>query len=336
MRNWALYAFVLILSAGLVVSCSTPAETIEFSEHPAGWASPGSDNFHGLFVLESVGKTDNCASCHGVELKGDLSKAVPSCFKCHAAYPHPDGFANSVSDEFHTVAIAGEYYWDITTCQSCHGANYAGENFQEKNCLTCHTEADGPEACNTCHGDRDSPGSFAPPEDLSGSDDTSSPGVGAHQFHLAASTLTNALTPACSHCHVEPSSFSADGHLDDGPAMAELLFSDLATDDGTLATTYDPASQTCSNVYCHGGFEFPKSESLYPFVYTDDVIAGNNLIMSWTDVGSGAAACGTCHGLPPTGHSPIPTCENCHGSVVDANKNIIDPSRHINGEIDVF
>lgn len=335
MRSWALYAFVFILSAGMVVSCSTPSETIEFSEHPAGWTSENSDNFHGFFVLESVGKTDNCTSCHGVDLEGDPAKAETSCFKCHAAYPHPEGFANSASDDFHTVTIA-QTYWDIAACQSCHGVDYAGENFPAKNCLTCHTDDNGPEACNTCHGDPDHSKSFAPPEDLSGSDDTSSPGVGAHQFHLVASAITDALTPACSHCHMEPSSFSADGHLDDGPAMAELLFSDLATNDGALAATYDPASRTCSNVYCHGGFEFLKSESSNPFIYTDDAITGNSLPIGWTDVGSGAAVCGTCHGLPPTGHSPISACQNCHGSVVDANKNIIDPSKHINGEIDVF
>ncbi len=45
------------------------------------------------------------------------------------------------------------------------------------------------------------------------------------------------------------------------------------------------------------------------------------------------AKCGTCHGLPPTGHiaAPITSCYLCHQGVVDEMGNIIDKDKHING-----
>ena len=77
--------------------------------------------------------------------------------------------------------------WDISVCQSCHGADYAGEGFEQKNCLTCHDQPDGPEACQTCHGDAEN---SAPPRGLLGQTSTSEIVVGAHQAHLRTSDLT--------------------------------------------------------------------------------------------------------------------------------------------------
>ena len=57
--------------------------------------------------------------------------------------------------------------------------------------------------------------------------------------------------------------------------------------------------------------------------------------------------CGSCHGqwsedgttlisLAPVGHRIFAnlTCWTCHLQVVDQNDNIIDPSKHINGQIE--
>ncbi len=332
-RHEVLGALFLILFAGFVVSCSDPVEPVEFNTHPAGWAEENSDNFHGTFVLESPGKTASCENCHGDDYQGAVSGV--SCFSsgCHTVFPHPEGFGDATAGGLHTSAVAEDFFWDLSACKTCHGADYAGRGYPEKSCLTCHTGTDGPETCNTCHG---SANSVAPPEDLAGNSSTTSPGVGAHQTHLSASDLTDVLGPACSHCHADVTSFPSAGHIDGGPASADVVFSSFATSDGELATVYDPSTATCSNVYCHGGFEFLKSESTAPFVYTGTSITGNNLLMEWTDVGTNQAECGTCHGLPPTGHTPIPTCSGCHPRVVDGANNIIGPDLHINGEIDVF
>lgn len=46
--------------------------------------------------------------------------------------------------------------------------------------------------------------------------------------------------------------------------------------------------------------------------------------------------CSTCHGQPPAApHPQIDNCSLCHGQVVDANKNIINESLHINGQVEV-
>ena len=51
------------------------------------------------------------------------------------------------------------------------------------------------------------------------------------------------------------------------------------------------------------------------------------------------AQCGSCHGLPPTGHvdfGGLSTCTNCHFGIVNAQGQIIDKSKHINGVKNVF
>jgi predicted CxxxxCH...CXXCH cytochrome family protein len=88
---------------------------------------------------------------------------------------------------------------------------------------------------------------------------------------------------------------------------------------------YDPASGACRNVYCHGNFS-----------------NGNNYAAKWTG-GAVEAKCGSCHGDPATGnplpkspHPQMDNCSTCHAGVVDAGRNIIDPSKHINGKLNSF
>ncbi|RME27711.1 MAG: hypothetical protein D6806_04240, partial [Deltaproteobacteria bacterium] len=54
----------------------------------------------------------------------------------------------------------------------------------------------------------------------------------------------------------------------------------------------------------------------------------------WTDVGSGQAACGTCHGLPPQPpHPQLFNCELCHDQVYSPS-GFVDPSLHIDGQVE--
>jgi len=98
---------------------------------------------------------------------------------------------------------------------------------------------------------------------------------------------------------------------------------------------YSVDNYTCSNVYCHGNFIFRKEDSENQYAYTDSIIVGNNLLMSWTTTEDDKASCGTCHALPPKGHLNSTSCSSCHSSVVDANYNIINKSLHMNGEINL-
>ena len=209
-------------------------------------------------------------------------------------------------------------------CGSCHGLPPAAPHPQNPNCATCHNDVIdasgnfenvalhingavnfGTVACNACHGS----GSLgAPPPDLSGNVATSFPGVGAHQAHLVASETHEAV--ACNQCHLVPSSVGAAGHID-STVGAEVVFGELAQT-GNRTPSYDPATQSCADVYCH--------QDSQP---------------DWTAPRSSAEACGSCHSLPPPSpHPQFDACSMCHGGVIDDTGVLLDPSSHVNGAVD--
>ncbi len=325
----ALNFFILLL---ILAACSEKREPTAVSPHPVEWADTSSASFHGKLVLDGVLGTEGCQSCHGEDLQGKNSAPGCNIQGCHNIYPHPDGWADSLSDNFHGSFVAQTLSWNIHGCQSCHGSNYKGAGYDSKNCTKCHEQPQGPEACNTCHG---SSVNFAPPKDLNGHIATTFIGVGAHQAHLQDTTLTTAFTRDCNLCHIQPATYSDIGHID-GSLPAEVVFNEFAADSGKTHPVWDNQSASCANVYCHGSFAFSKDKSTFQWIYTDFVIVGNNRQMIWNNVDAGQAACGTCHDLPPKGHAAHNTCDACHGKVVDANFNIINKKLHINGKIDVF
>ncbi|MCB9503881.1 MAG: CxxxxCH/CxxCH domain-containing protein [Deferribacteres bacterium] len=240
---------------------------------------------------------------------------------------HEPGWADKTSDAFHGDAIV-EANYNMQSCRQCHGANYAG-GLVESSCLTCHKQQGGPEACNACHG------VFA----ASASELTNiAPETGAHEEHL---TYFGDVAAACEGCHNIPETFDAPGHID-GTAGAEVVITaalaSLATDSGQFipSPAYNQSANTCQNTYCHGSWKVPKSASAWDFFYTAEYMEGNFASPDWNDASS--AACGSCHGLPPVGHMEVePTsCGKCHHSVVDETGKITDPTKHINGKINVF
>jgi len=167
--------------------------------------------------------------------------------------------------------------------------------------------------CDTCHGSAARPGDevlrSAPPSDLAGRTDPAVPSVGAHELHLTLGETHEAVL--CSECHVVPEYVHAAGHVDDG-GPAEFVAGPLARL-GNRTPSYDPSTNTCSSVYCHGSDE-PK----------------------WTEPRSSEEACGSCHGIPPDPPHPTNTnCQRCHGSVIDAEGAIIAPELHVDGQVDL-
>ncbi len=208
--------------------------------------------------------------------------------------------------EFHGELIRSLDH-DIRTCTVCHGRNFEGA--LGGSCLTCHTE--GPGACDTCHGN--------PPD------------TGAHLRHGAGPLHVGF---ACAECHPRVDRYDTPGHFlleDDSPdpAPVELEFGPLARVEpaaggleGLGAPFWDPATRTCSQVYCHGQrfVDSPVLREPTP----------------WDRVGQ-EEDCGRCHSLPPTNHGPEATdhCVVCHSRVVDAQGGIADPTRHVNGELEL-
>lgn len=219
------------------------------------------------------------------------------------------------------------------TCGSCHGAPPPAPHPADSNCASCHptmeegsrtfrdpashingvvdvtSSAGGDGGCTSCHG---SPQSSAPPKDLSGDTANTAQGVGAHAAHLAASTWRKEI--ACSSCHAVPAAVNAAGHLD-GDNLAEIRFDTM-----NPAGTYDRATATCSNQYCHGNGR------------------ANTGTATWTS--PGALACGSCHSITGGNMSGEHSkhvreegmrCSECHGDVVDANQQIVGPALHVNG-----
>ncbi|HZW40203.1 MAG TPA: CxxxxCH/CxxCH domain-containing protein [Ignavibacteriaceae bacterium] len=248
---------------------------------------------------------------------------------------HGPGILNPSAPDFHGNLIKNNH-WSMQPCKQCHAANYTG-GIAKVSCRTCHTGENGPESCNTCHGNFNDPSRIAPPRGVNGDTSNSYRGVGAHPNHLYVNALGNRVR--CGSCHNFPQSVYAPGHLD-SDLPAEVNLKGLSIFSGAANASYDPNTLTCANTYCHGNFEFSKDTAVVEnqFAYIEDKIVGNKASVVWNSSLDGSQIqCGSCHGLPPVGHLQVPVnqCAACHGEVVDENLNIIDKTKHINGEINV-
>lgn len=257
---------------------------------------------------------------------------------------HSPGWSDPASPNFHGKAIAGSN-WDMRQCRTCHGQTYAG-GAVGVSCLTCHTKAAGPENCTTCHGGTNA----APPKDLEGNTATTARGVGAHQTHLVGPRELSSTQVNCSDCHHVPASVYVPGHVDSPLPVEVVISSPLAktpTGGITPAPAYDPTTARCNNTFCHGNWRLPKQGTNAAFAYADTATAmtGNNYAPVW-NAGQPESACGTCHGstttqgpsIVPKGHnySAINGCVGCHTGVIDATGKIIDQTKHMNGQVNVF
>lgn len=357
---------IALASALLFASCSElktnlpgPIASGVQVHNPVWGKTPADPGFHGraLAQAQPMWNDGSCRQCHGGNYAGGTSGV--SCFKCHGAYPHAVAFAGGAGHEGYLLS----HIFPLPACQSCHGASYIGGTITNVSCESsgCHADASGigksPETCNTCHGDFRAPSSLtgtslllsaAPPRDVTGDTASSSPGVGAHQKHLVSGTTGNSVK--CQECHTVPNSVGDPGHI--GAPPAKVFFNDtlarLVTGDGNLVPTpsFNPSTATCSNVYCHGAWLLTKaSASLIAqevfFPDTATVMVGSNATVLWTG-GSSQGQCYSCHGVAPNKFTPIghadyqlSACYLCHGDVVDANGNIANKAKHINGVIDL-
>jgi len=338
MRYIKFYFSFLVLIGFFISSCSklqdniNPPETV--SIHGSGVLQKGSADFHGLNVKQN-GLT-SCQVCHGVSFNGGTSQISCSTSNCHAGITvHKTGITDTTSANFHGNYISSTN-WNLAECSQCHGNTYAG-GIASPTCNNCHKNPGGPEACNTCHGNFSNTAQISPPRDTKGNTDPKFAGVGAHSIHLTGITI--AQNVACNECHIIPKNFSDAGHINQS-GNASLTFGAF-TNSGLSAALYNYSTNKCSNTYCHGNFAFNKSKSQYAdvgFASGSLQITGNNFQPIWNKVDGTQAACGTCHGLPPTGHvyATLTDCYICHDGVVDASGKIIDKTKHMNGKVDVF
>jgi predicted CxxxxCH...CXXCH cytochrome family protein len=279
---------------------------------------------------------------HTKHLQGGVTTRPVSCVSCHvvpstpAASRHPDGVVQTANFDTATQTCAASCHfgaspiWTSTVelgCTGCHGAPPPPPHPGVTQCSLCHPpvsatnrarHVDGhvdvavPTSCNGCHGGTNSP---APPRSLDGGTDTTSPGVGAHQVHLAVSNF--ARTVQCEECHVVPSSVFSTGHLD---GVTGLRFSGVAVANGATPSF---TNGTCANTGCHDIKHFTGAPG-----------GGTATTPRWTRVDGSQLLCDSCHGAPPPSPHPASTaCETCHSNVT-AQKTFVNPSKHINGTVD--
>lgn len=283
-------------------------------------------NHHSLIrlaaVLATIAVFAGCA-----ELQEQLPPATAGGIQIH-----PDGWTVPASSAFHGKAIRADN-WDMRSCQQCHGnLTSTTGGTSGVSCGTCHTGSSGAFGCRTCHGGTNA----APPQDLDGNTTVSSPGVGAHQPHVTASSFAKSIS--CSQCHLSPSSVYAAGHIDDTPGAEVQMNSGIAitpTNGVTPSPAYNATTHGCSGTYCHGSFTNGNP--------TNTPV--------WNSAAGTAATCGSCHGntagatvalqaLPktaPTGTHPNYTqCSWCHNAVVDDNTAFIDGTKHVDGIVQLY
>ena len=168
--------------------------------------------------------------------------------------------------------------------------------------------------CSQCHGKNGDP---TPPPAVDGTTSTESIGVGAHQAHVLGSGIAHPV--ACTECHVVPT--VADGIEHPGPPgqPAPVEFGLVATHD-SAAPSWDRATRTCADVFCHGS-TLRGAQTRPPPI--------------WTVVDGSQRHCDSCHGFPPQpSHRGRTDCETCHYMVVAANGAITNPLLHVDGVLE--
>ncbi len=207
------------------------------------------------------------------------------------------------------------------TCTSCHSEHSHG--VAEGTCSVCHGKiADAGKniktpalhvngsvqlgdagvlkddaTCQTCH-DLES-------EPVKPLNWTGSLGPGMHPLHVSGAGMMGAI--ACAECHSPVASLHDAGHIDT-PLPAEVFFGSKARQNG-FHPLWNRESASCSNVYCH--------QTATP---------------KWAGESSTGTTCTSCHGTHSHGVAEG-TCSVCHGKVVDADKNFVTPSMHLDGSV---
>ncbi|HTP53083.1 MAG TPA: CxxxxCH/CxxCH domain-containing protein [Anaeromyxobacteraceae bacterium] len=322
-----------------------------------------------------------CGSCHSLPPTGHIQNAFigsapvsPTvCNGCHPGTVAPDGTivvdaVTGLSDHINGAIDEGAHPDPTWPNPNVHGYAAVQATGGLQSCVKCHTGFDSPLAppadpgnsCNACHGSAlsgaatsnwqqncvfchgdksklltwtpsDPQYEMAPPVGPLGESSTSTLAVGAHQQHVQAGAGFNTLSQpfACSECH--PSPIPTDiAHVNGGPVPVPLT-GVIATSGTVLGTWGGPAQPTCSSTYCHGNF-----------------LGGNKTnTPTWIQVDGTYAACGSCHGIPPTEGQHVfhasqpPTglgidCGSCHtGYSLLTTSPTVNVTLHVNGVFDV-
>jgi predicted CxxxxCH...CXXCH cytochrome family protein len=247
--------------------------------------------------------------CHGATLGpaggGGVVRRTP-------LWTQVDGSFSACGASCHTNPPGGSHP-QSAQCAACHGAVItAGGAFANPGLHINGTVEVTEPACNACHGGA---ANAAPPVATNGAVTTADLRVGAHQTHLTAGALRQAVP--CAECHVVPTTTAQAGHIDTAPA--EVTFGALSRTGGA-APAWNRVAGTCAGTYCHGA----------------TLTGGSNTTPAWTTVNGTQDACGSCHGTPPSApHAQMTACRSCHpGTVTTSGTSDVAGGKHINGTVE--
>ncbi|MBI5511367.1 MAG: CxxxxCH/CxxCH domain-containing protein [Deltaproteobacteria bacterium] len=300
-----------------------------------------------LFALSGIARPVSCSECHVVPQHlndpGHVDTPRPAelsfgrLASSAGARPSFDALAAICNNTYCHGATLGSGYlpepiWTVVdgtqaACGTCHGVPPAGTHPADDHCELCHLPTAGPVQviadptthidgivqaavdCDTCHGQN---GNSAPPLDLQGLSETTRLTVGAHQTHLGGGSSSKPV--ACTECHRVPVTLDQAGHVDTA-TPAEIAFGPVAS------ARHRPrfVSPACQDTRCHNG-------------------AGATVPSpAWNVVDGSQAACGACHGTPPstTAHQTTAACGNCHLPTAGAGLTIAERTTHVDGILQV-
>lgn len=310
-------------------------------------------------LLYGAHATIACEACH-VDQPAPYAAVDGNCLGCHNAdrrQLHPLGKDHEADAKScggsgcHSVAHQKWSDWALGTQPTPTDTNDTGP-IEPTNCWIEGPVTNGDTCANICHGETN--GYNPAPDDASHRAHTVL--EDAQLWNLVDSSSLS--TDNCSVCHPAGgqgapthdncevdvvmqgvpawSTETWPSHVLAAAATTGTTGTTTTTDTGAATTAvpgpgpvglpaYDPATQTCANVYCHGaGFFEGKPDPV------------------WGDPQFGQ--CGSCHGAPPVynvigadEHPDDATCTDlCHGPTAPDGANIAAKPVHIDGEFMLY
>ena len=306
--------------------------------HPVGWADPSQ---HGATAKANI---TFCQTCHSNNPNGGpgsnprfnvvLGRLTAGCETCHianAAHPPvlqiPAAFGITSPDPIGTPWFRHRTSTNFDACNRCHGANLDGG--VGPRCQKCHVAAlptstrNSPDPCSSCHSQ--------PPSG------TTYPNI--NRVHGSHATLNVPTGGLCVECHSGLGSGTLDHFLRAknislvGASSTQpnaVVFGGVLSKANGAAPVFTLGTLRCDNTYCHG--TTLASNSPAP--------AGVILSPTWNTPFPAGSHCGRCHGFPPAnaahnGLTSSAVCRGCHPHVNTTSDGFTDPSKHVNGVIDV-
>ena len=239
------------------VATGTPADqmpsgTIKFKLNNATYPITGAATYT-ISATRPEGDGGCALSCHG-----ETHNATDN----HWAAPQGSGVAHPVPFLSADVSNAGNHHMTVTPaqftaeCANCHATTGTSPRSNAPACDICHKLASplaagsGPGTCLSCHA-----GASGLPAGPAGA---AFPSIaGAHAKHMALAGL------ACTNCHNGNGAGTTNHYTQANwskgtPAGPGTVAFDTTFNAKTGASTFDPASLTCSSVGCHGAQTTPN------------------------------------------------------------------------------